>query len=793
MYLAKSTIDIHSVKGALEIKNNDFRPAVMDSVLSFKPFVVHLKTILAGEPSVKTEFYRFVIEKFENIIKGNAHTLPANDLARYKELMDLVYMILTPLATNEKEHFWALSTPVPDKIFYSTDGFYRFLAEHTTTGQPVNLSPVRQYKAQQVRFMYRLILERYYNIPSLVKNEILLEQTDPATHLPRFYNIKTDTRFIDIQLRGQLPALDYKAIEPYLRDGADGTIPENILPLNRFRFEGFSVITLLDVTIDRATEIIKEALVNHAYTTGEENAVIPALKTLAGDERIEFGLIPSYQINGKFVFAGTECSQSLIIETIKRAGLTEKAFDELISRYYTDSKTVIYNHINENLHVEQPLHALLNAEGIRSYALVPVFYNHQFAGILEVFTRQDMSLTDALFSRLQTSLPLVAQLMKYCTDEFNSRINTVIRDKFTPIQPAVQWKFNEAAWNYLENGMDASNGEIETVTFEKVHPLYGAVDIRNSTFERNRAVREDIKKQLSLLTSTFLAIKKMIELETTEPFAFACEKWEKEINGYLSSEDEMALNRFLAAEVDPFLVKLRTQYPVTREVIDFYFDALSETDGLVYENRRKLESSMQLINISVAGYIENAQKSLRTAYPFYFEKFRTDGIEYDMYIGQSMAPEKPFDPLYLKNLRLWQLTSMAEITRLTEQLLPQMQHPLKTTQLIFIHSNPININFRNDERRFDVEGAYNIRYEIIKKRIDKALVRESGERLTQPGKIALVYFNDSEAEEYLEYIGDLQQMGLLNNNLEYLELEELQGVAGLKAIRIGVNYPKTAD
>lgn len=789
MYLAKSNIDPMSLKGALEIKNNDFKPSVMDSTLSFKPFVTHLKNMLKDEPAVKSEFYRFVIEKFENEMRGNGSAVLAKDSVRYKELMELVYMILTPLATNEKEHFWALSTPIPDKIFFSTDGFYQFFSAQTTDGQTLNLSPVQDYKKQQIQFMYRLILERLYNIPSLIKNEILYQYTDAVTNLPKFYNINTDTRFIDIQLKGKLPALDYKTIEPYLQEGADTTALENILPLNRFRFEGFSVITLLDITIERATEIIKEALVNHSYETEGNDAIIQALKTLAGDDSIDFGLIPSYQINGKYVFAGAECSQSMIIEAVKKFGLTEDAFNTLVNQYYTNPQTVVYNNISDGHLSDKPLGKLLDTEGISSYALVPVFYNKKMAGILEVFSKHGVSLDDALFSRLQTALPLIAQLLKYSTDEFNAKIDTIIRDKFTPLQPSVQWKFNEAAWNYLEKSTHNEVGaEIETVTFEKVHPLYGAIDIRNSTFERNRAVREDIRKQLALLTETFQSIKRVIELETTETFVCACSRWADEINGYLTSEDELALNRFLAAEVNPFLLRIREEYPVTKEVVDFYFAALSESTGLAYENRRKLESSLQLINTSVAGYIENAQKALKSAYPFYFEKFRTDGIEYDMYIGQSMAPDKPFDNIYLKNLRLWQLMSMAEITRLTEKLLPQMQHPLRTTQLIFIHSNPININFRNDERRFDVEGAYNIRYEIIKKRIDKALVRESGERLTQPGKIALVYFNDSEAEEYQEYIHDLQEMGLLNHDLEYLELEELQGVTGLKAIRIGVNY-----
>lgn len=46
---------------------------------------------------------------------------------------------------------------------------------------------------------------------------------------------------------------------------------------------------------------------------------------------------------------------------------------------------------------------------------------------------------------------------------------------------------------------------------------------------------------------------------------------------------------------------------------------------------------------------------------------------------------------------------MVDIARLTNGLVTQMPRPLLTTQLIFIHSNSIDISFRNDERRFDVE------------------------------------------------------------------------------------------
>ena len=81
---------------------------------------------------------------------------------------------------------------------------------------------------------------------------------------------------------------------------------------------------------------------------------------------------------------------------------------------------------------------------------------------------------------------------------------------------------------------------------------------------------------------------------------------------------------------------------------------------------------------------------------------------------------------------------------------------------------------------------------IVKKRIDKALVRGTGERLTQPGTIAIVFSQEREAREYGRHIEYLQSSGYLEGEIETMELEDLQGVFGLKAIRVKIAPAKQA-
>ena len=63
----------------------------------------------------------------------------------------------------------------------------------------------------------------------------------------------------------------------------------------------------------------------------------------------------------------------------------------------------------------------------------------------------------------------------------------------------------------------------------------------------------------------------------------------------------------------------------------------------------------------------------------------------------------------------------------------------------------------------------------------------AGERLTQPGKIAIVYSQAKEATEYMQYIKYLQSIEYIDDEIEDLEIEPLQGIQGLRALRVSVN------
>ena len=202
---------------------------------------------------------------------------------------------------------------------------------------------------------------------------------------------------------------------------------------------------------------------------------------------------------------------------------------------------------------------------------------------------------------------------------------------------------------------------------------------------------------------------------------------------------------------------------------------------------------MAALNEAISMTLDAEEERAQAMFPHFFEKFSTDGVDHSIYVGPALHEDGLFDELYLRNLRIWQLMTTCRIEWELARVKTDMPVPLEATHLILVQHQPLSIRFRIDEKRFDVDGAYDIRYEIVKKRIDKARIRGTSERVTQPGQLAIVYSTASEAAEYRRYVEFLQSKGYLAAGLEELELEDLPGISGLKALRVTIASKGEAD
>ncbi|ASZ10957.1 GAF domain-containing protein [Chitinophaga pendula] len=758
---------------------------IIDSQISFAPFVRFLKTKVAEGNDARTTQYKEIIRKFEAEPATLAPMPYDTDLSRFQEYLDIVVASVFPVTIDTKHDIYGVGVPFRFALLHYSDMFRQIFTgggDQLAT-VPVGVS-IDKVKNDKMEWLYKLILERVYNFPVTYKNEIIHTFVSPMSGLKKFVKVHIDPQFVDVKVKGKLPTLDYNTF-----CNCTNTVQtlQELLPLDLFTLEGFVIWTVQDVTKEETTNRVKNLVLNMR----EENEVATyermgeILQIIAESKDASAHITPFPEVNNHPVLESRFCENSPILGISGNNKQQQQLFAQLLEHAQKHPEPLVIPEVTDDILAQYPFLKFLPRKRVKSFVLCPLYHEDKLLGVLELASPKENSFSLESLGTMYPVYSLVIMLLKKSMELLKNRVTNVIKQQFTALQPAVEWKFMEAAWQYL-SAPEEERKDIDNITFNDVYPLYGAVDIRNSSTERSNAIHEDLQEQLELIGRILTEVHSKIHLPLLEELLYKNKELIASTRVKLQAEDEIRVNDYLEHEISPLFRHLQQSHPDLSTVLEQYFTAVDQTEGHVLHHRQEYEESLARINTVLGQFFDKEKDQIQLSFPCYFEKYRTDGVEYNIYIGQSISCDRQFDMLYLRNLRLWQVSSMAEIAKLTHRLQPELKVPLQTTQLILAHSNPIDISFRNDERRFDVEGAYNIRYEIIKKRIDKVHVKETGQRLTQPGTISIVYAYVREMEEYLKYITFLQNKGVLQEGVETLELEDLQGVSGLKALRVKV-------
>ncbi|MND81634.1 hypothetical protein D3C80_734380 [compost metagenome] len=692
-----------------------------------------------------------------------------------------------PLAANEETQLMALSSPFPPTLFYYTDAFEKTFLNADGHLKDLTVDPFGSPE-RDLRFVYKIIFDKCYNLRVGIGGMFMQKWVEGEQNSIKYLKVNLDNRFIKVDVDGELPDISAYLVDLQNTGFSNFDLLKTILPLEKFTLSGFTILTVEDATSEEALSIIKNAVLN-MHTQESEltmSQVEDGLKTLLGNRKLCIGIMPFLKVNDQVIIDEEIKSEHILINTMEVCPNHISYRDS--ARFFEEKKEPLFIPVVDEQAVAQyPYLKTLLDKRIHSYLAIPIYNNGKPLGVLEIGAPDAGFLTTEVMHSVKQATPIIKELFFYMVERFKARMDKLIKKKFTSLQPAVEWKFNEVAWEYLKN-KSAIEAPVPDIIFDNVYPLYGAIDVRNSSIERNIAIRKDILNQIAETEDLLDLFSLKVKLPLLEKLLFKCNQFRELTARQLSTEDEVRINDFFRADIADFfeyILKVDTTY---LPHIEEYEEATDELTGKFHLHQREYEAGLAKINGVINTYLDKEKEEVQQIYPHYFEKYRTDGVEYNIYIGQSIVPKKPFDSVYLKNLQLWQLTSMVEIARLTKNILPDLDIPLQTTHLILAYRQPISISFRKDERRFDVEGSYNIRYEIMKKRIDKALIKDTKERFTKEDHISIVYSNAKQADEYLQYIEFLQNKGMLAPEVENVELEELQGVSGLNGLRVRVLY-----
>lgn len=761
------------------------------------PFEIRLnftKLITQYKERLKTETNPMVISHLKNLLgyleefpeleSGIDSTQEAID--KYQEPISMLLADIFPQALTLNE-IKVATIPLKDILFNKTERFKNIL---NAAGENFHPTILGLNDDNMYIMACSFILGKHYHKNIDLKRPMYYEIPD-ENGMIRTYKMAINADFTDIIRTEKAPKITNEDINTLLQNFENIDIWKEKFPPNSYILEGFSIINLIDVTVDTIISDVKSNLLDHTpNSTNNFNDFEANLKKLFNNIDLNVGFTLFDSGTQSLMNRVEKSTQSYMLGESEVKNCTSHfckgAYNRLIEerKILAISDVEFYAEQSEN----NPLSKALLSNNIQSCIFAPIVYQDELLGILEIVSTQKNELNSINANKLEDILPYIVTTAKRSKDLAENQIKAIIQSECTSIHPTVLWKFEEEAQKFINDKITNGEGTFSDIGFDHVYPLFGQIDIKGSSTARNNAIQADFIEQLSMVQHIFEEAIKSENLPFYEQMIYRINEFTNELSNSFNTASEETLLHFLSREINPIMPHVRNLSEDLGKLVGAYENEINPDTGIIYNKRKDYEYSVQHINEAMASFLDKKQETAQDIFPHFYERYKTDGVEHNMYIGQSLTQNANFSKVYLNNLKLWQLTTMCEMENQFYAIQDSLPMALECASLLLVFSNSLSIRYRIDEKKFDVDGSYNARYEIIKKRIDKAHIKGTSERITQSGKLVIVYSQKKDELEYLRYLNFLQSKNYVNQDIELLELEDLQGVVGLKALRVSVVY-----
>ncbi|MGD1960958.1 MAG: GAF domain-containing protein [Fulvivirga sp.] len=629
------------------------------------------------------------------------------------------------------------------------------------------------------------ILGSYYGFPVPTGGSWTQEILNKDQGLLRTYKILINADMSEFIPTDKAVDITYEDFEELIDNFGDIKLWKKKFPPNSWIMRGINVMNLVDVTLDQSVGDITSNLLLKSSDAFEN--IQNGIRRLLNNANLNIGVLTVE--DNQLMPLNKEEVRGLLLDNNESLNCSTDVCDYVTGQLLHKKEPLVIADVDAfHKQSNSGMSSKLMNLKLQSYIIIPLIHENELLGFMELGSKNRYDLNYGTLEKMDAIVPIIAMAQKRYLEEAQNRIEAIIQQECTTIHNSVKWRFEQEAEKFMHKQLKNEQPVFKDIIFNNLYPLYGQMDIKGSSVKRNKAVSRDLVKQINGIEKVLKYAYGKTQMPVYEELIFRLENYKSHLKKELSAGSEHKILRFLKQDVYPVFDHLKEIDPELRKLVDQYNAMLDPNLHTVYEERKKYDTSVNQINQRLASYLDQRQVDAQRMFPHYFERYKTDGVEYNIYIGESITKDEKFDTVYLRNLRIWQLVVMCEMENEFHRMQSELHTSIEIASLILVYNTSLSVHFRMDEKRFDVEGAYNARYEIIKKRVDKAHIKGTNERITKPGSIVIVYSQEQDAKEYREYLHFLAARGHIKKQFEDLELEDLQGVTGLKALRAEVLY-----
>ncbi|MCO5946825.1 GAF domain-containing protein [Mucilaginibacter flavidus] len=752
--------------------------------LSFHKIIERLEETAAKKNGTETKKAKLLLKKikqFPELREGikSIDQINNNEALIAELLTDLFPQILS---LNEIK---AVSIPYLGLTFNYTERFKNILKAAGTQFE----FNIRDFDEHQFYIMSCCIILNAFYGTRLDFGKPLFYDIPTADGIVKHYRILYNADFLEILPTEKAKMLNKDEIDQLMDNYDDLGLWKEKFPPNSWQLNGFGIMTLFDATVENAVSSLKGNLLADVDSSELQGSLETIFRSIFKIPDLHIGFTSFDAENDRFIHTsfGQKVKSYMLegrTDTDCQKMLLSSSYKTLVKKHKTLAVTDLPEFAAAN--PDSKLSQHFTAQNIRSFILAPIVKNGMLLGVLELVSKRTRDLNSVNAKKLEIVMPFIVDTIYRKVTDLQNQVQAVIQKNYTVLHPSVNWKFRDEAMKYIRSKNAGKDYHPKEIVFHDVYPLYGQIDIKDSSVTRNQSVTNDLINQLNVLVSLFEQLQQSNCVTNAEQQLLDLKSFIEDLSTGIKADSEQQIEHYLGEHIHPLLIKNKKHTKVIARQVKDYFKHTDKLTGDFYANRHNYETTLTLINEKLIDILDNRQAEVQAYFPHYYERFKTDGVEHNLYVGDSIAPTQQFNATHLEHLRLWQLLVLCEMALEQYRLKKTLPYPLGVTSLVLIFSTPISIRFRMDEKHFDIDGAYNIRYEVIKKRIDKAYIKGTRERITQQNKITIIFSKVEEELDYMKYVNLLQDKGILASKIEEFEVEDLQGVSGLKAIRVAV-------
>lgn len=775
----------------MDINDNIESPMVLK--VSFNTLLKHYEALSKSKDeflSAKAKRVLKTAQPYPELKQGFSNTQILKD--RAKEIGIILQDSFAPVLT--KNEIKTASVPFHDLIFNSSERFNNII---NTAGKHFELNIKNMPDNHRYIIACTIILNFCYGYTLNFKRPFYYEIPD-ANGILRFYKIMYNADFCEIIPNDNAKKITEEDYRQLLDNFENLEMWKEKFPPNSYVFKGFVISNIFDVTEDQSISNIKSTLIGEDKRKDENfmKNFHEIFRSLLGINDLKVGFSTYNKEADLFERVYGIGMNSYLLGDSENKNCSDALCSWSYNRLLHENNFFSVSDVDKAFEVSKNRHrphiSNLKKQNIKSAIFAPIANKDELMGILEIVSNKARVLNSINANKLTDVMPFIISAVERSKKEEENLIEAIIQKECTSIHPSVHWRFAKEAKNYIKAELEGKEASFKKIAFEDVYPLYGQIDIKGSSEARNNATRDDLSLQLKEAKHILIKAFEQECLPIYEQFIYQINSFQNDLDENFQVDSEQQISSFFIQDIEPLFLHLKQSGQLEKHV-DAYYDKIDNKINMLYQHRKDYDETIAKINREMAAILDKKQEEAQQMYPHFFERFKTDGVEHNMYVGKSISKKSSYNKIYLYNLRLWQLQVMCEMENAYYQMQSNFLVNLDVASMVLVFNQPLSISFRMDEKHFDVDGTYNARYEIVKKRVDKAFIKNTTERITQKGKISIVYSQKQDEQEYLRYIKFLQSKNYLGTDIEIVELQDLQAVTGLKAIRVSVLYHKDED